>query len=54
MLVELDPDILDVGQEDERAERDRGDRLDPAPLAQDGIADRLAGRDVHVVELAGS
>ena len=49
---EIDPHVLDIGQENERAERDRRNRLDPAALAQDGVADRVAGCRVGVVELA--
>ncbi len=50
--AKVDPHILDIGQENKRAERDRRNRLGPAALAQDGIADGIARRGVRVVELA--
>ncbi len=54
VVADLDAYVLDVGEEDERAERDRSDRVDPIATAQHGITDRLAGRDERVVELAGA
>ena len=54
MLAKVDPHVLDIGQENERAERDRRDRLDPAALAQDGVADGVARCRVRVVELTGA
>lgn len=49
-MAELDPYVLDVSEEKERTERNRGNRLGRTSSAQNGVADSITRHHVHVIK----